>query len=71
MEVLPHLSFVSVMYIVVKQSHYRPGQALKVLGFQDSRNMEVLRLLAQCTGRIYPQEIFLVLICLAAEDYVN
>jgi hypothetical protein len=51
----------------VKQSHYRPGQALRVPGveaprFLHSRHMKVVRLPALGTGRLYPQEIFLVLI---------
>jgi len=46
--------------VKVKQSHYRPGQALRFQEaeaprFQD--NISALR-----TGRLYPQEIFLVLI---------
>ena len=56
--------------VKVKQSHYRPGQALGVFQeveaprFQDNRQMKVVRLSAICTGRLYPQEIFLVLISL-------
>ena len=52
----------------VKQSHYRPGQALRGFQeveaprFQDNRHMKVVRLSALRTGRLYPQEIFLVLI---------
>ena len=51
----------------VKQSHYKPGQALRAPGgwaprFQDNRHMKVVRLSALCTGRLYPQKIFLVLI---------
>jgi hypothetical protein len=30
--------------------------------FQDNRHMKVVRLLALCTGRLYHEEIFLVLI---------
>jgi len=54
--------------VKVKQSHYRPGQILR--GFQDvearrfhdNRHMKVVRLSALRNGRLYPQEIFLVLI---------
>ena len=43
----------------VKQSHYSPGQALRVPEveaprFQDSRHMKVVRLASQRTGRLYP-----------------
>jgi hypothetical protein len=40
----------------VKQSHYRPGQALRVPGGWN------LQISIQSTGRLYPQETFLVLI---------
>jgi len=51
----------------VKQSHYRPGQAQRVLRklrFPDFITMaqDGGRLLALRTGRLYPQEILLVLI---------
>jgi hypothetical protein len=46
----------------VKQSHYRPR-------FQDSRYVNVVRLSALRTGRLYPQEIFLVLI--SVRGWVN
>jgi len=50
-----------------KQSHYRPGQALSLQEveaprFRDNRHMKVIRLSVLRTGRLYPQEIFLVLI---------
>jgi hypothetical protein len=52
---------------MVKQPHYSPGQALGFLEieaprFLDNRHMKVVRLSALSTGRLYPQEIFLVLI---------
>jgi hypothetical protein len=42
----------------VKQSHYRPEQALRVPGvevprFQDNRHMKVVSLSALHTGRLY------------------
>jgi len=55
--------------IRVKQSHYRPGQALgfqevEAPRFQDSWHMKAVRLSAICTGSLYspPREISLVLI---------
>jgi hypothetical protein len=51
--------------VKVKQTHYRPGQACNGIEapiFQDSRHMKMVRLSALRTGRLYPQEIFLVLI---------
>ena len=43
----------------VQHSHYRPGQALRVPGyeasrFQDNRHMKVVRLSALGTGHLYP-----------------
>jgi len=52
----------AAIQVKVKQSHYRPGQALRAPRFQDNRHMKVVRLSALRTGRLYPQEIFLVLI---------
>ena len=40
----------------------RGFQEVEAPRFQDNRHMKVVRLSAVCTGRIYPQEIFLVLI---------
>jgi hypothetical protein len=53
--------------VKVKQSHCRPGEALRVPGdwaskFQNNRHIKMVRLSALHTGRLYFQEIFLVLI---------
>jgi len=37
-------------------------QEVEAPRFQDNRHMKVVRLSALCTDRLYPQEIFLVLI---------
>jgi hypothetical protein len=47
--------------VKVKQSHYTPGQG-EAPRFLDNLHMKVIRLSALRTGRLYPQEIFLVLI---------
>ena len=52
-------------YKKVKESRDMPGVAQRVPGrldFHDIRHMKVVRLSASHTGRLYPQEIFLVLI---------
>jgi len=50
----------------VKQSHYRLGQAQRVPASYGSYYMTTAqdggRLSALCTGRLYPQEILLILI---------
>ena len=53
--------------IKVKQSHYMPEQALRFPGSWGSwitrhQHTKVIRLSAVLNGRLYPQEIFLVLI---------
>jgi hypothetical protein len=55
------------VYVKIKQSHYRPGQALRFQEveaprFQDDQCMKVVRLSVLCTGHVHPQEIYLVLI---------
>jgi len=57
----------SKLPIEVKQSHYRPGQAQRVLRklkFTDfvTTAQDGGRLSALSTGRLYPQEILLVFI---------
>jgi hypothetical protein len=53
-----------IVRVKVKQSHYRPLGLQKVEAprFLDNRHMKVVRLSALRTGRLYPQERFLVLI---------
>jgi hypothetical protein len=55
------------MYIKLKQPHYMPGQAQRVLRklrFPDfvTTAQDGGRLSALCTGSLYPQKILLVLI---------
>jgi len=63
----PFSIIVSIPHKKVKQSHYRPGQAQRVLRklrFPDfaTTAQDFGRLLALRTGRLYPQEILLILI---------
>jgi len=50
--------------IKAKQSYYRPWgfQEIEAPRFHDNRHVKVVRLSALRTGRLYPQEIFLVFI---------
>jgi hypothetical protein len=57
--------------VKIKLYHYRPGQTLGVPEaeapeFLDNRHMKVVRLSALRTGRLYPQQGFLVLISVRA-----
>jgi hypothetical protein len=60
--------------VTVKQSHYSPWQTLRVEEvkaprFLNNRHMKVVRLSALRTGRLYLQEILLVLI--SVRDWVD
>ena len=55
------------MTVKAKQSLYRPGrpwgfQEVEASRFHYIRHIKIVRLSAVCTGRLYPQEIFLILI---------
>jgi len=46
----------------VKQTLYRTGQQVEAPRFHDNQHRKMVTLLALRTGRLYPKEIFLVLI---------
>jgi hypothetical protein len=61
------LHVLAVILKKLKLSNYRPGYTLGlqdfgVPRFQDNLHMNVVRLSDLCTGRLYPQKIYLVLI---------
>jgi len=68
-----HKTAIILYYIIlVKQSHYRPWgfqEEEEAPRFQDNRHMKVAMLSALHTGRLYPQEMFLVLI--SVRGWVN
>ena len=56
--------YIYIYIYILKQSHYSPWgfQKVEAPRFQDNRHLKVVKLSALRTGRLYPQEIFLVLI---------
>jgi hypothetical protein len=48
---LKYRFIILLLYQIIKQSHYRPGQTHRVPG---GRGSQVVRLSAICTGRVYP-----------------
>jgi hypothetical protein len=62
-QVLPQ----ALQFLFTSTPHYRSGQTLSVPGgwgprFQGNRHLKVVRLSALRTGRLYTQELFLILI---------
>jgi hypothetical protein len=53
------ISHTALLNVKIKQSHYRTGQALRVPG---GLRLPDFMTISTFTGRLYPHEIFLVLI---------